>query len=169
MQLKVIRCNTVMSKLLNLQVKVSQPGAIDVLDWFILCHGALTVLCFVGCLAASLASAFWVPVASPFLQVMTNQCVSRHCQMSFAGWRGGQICHQQRTTALDQFHYFLFNLANIYQTLLLFKVHFRVYTYRQNVCQVHSHPRFNRYSLLPNQVQLEIYQNSLGIVFLFIW
>ena len=90
MQLKVIRCNTVTSKLLNLQVKVSQPGAIDVLDWFILCHGALTVLCFVGCLAASLASAFWVPVAFPPLPSSYDRSV---CLQTLPDvfWGGGKF------------------------------------------------------------------------------
>ena len=52
---------------------------IDILGWFILCHGA--ILYMVGCRAASQASTHLMPIVPFSFQIVTYKNTSRHCPM----------------------------------------------------------------------------------------
>lgn len=58
-------------------------STVDILDWTIHCCGAGvgSILCKLGCLAASLASIHPMPVAMPPCSVVKDKNVSRHCQI----------------------------------------------------------------------------------------
>ena len=57
-------------------------STIDILDWIILCGGAVRGIA--GCLAASVASTHQIPVA-PALQVVITTDISRHYEISPVG------------------------------------------------------------------------------------
>lgn len=56
-------------------------GTIYILDWIILCGGAVPSI--VGCLATALVSSHWMPVVTP--PIVTTKKVFRCCQMSSRG------------------------------------------------------------------------------------